>query len=306
MLFRNNNVQMTDSGGGSSQKIKTEESKKTERQTLGKPNKQLEPLREETQSETPYEPKNQTVERPTFESLFSDMLTRFMPETVAYQPLDAETIRAMLIDWLRPAYDQAIANRRALTERNNAELDADAWARGMGASTYVTDVKGRALDDEARDVGTLESNYASTLAAHLFDAMKSQQTQALAVDKFNAEQRNRAKERAYSAATALYQAYTNEASSGGTGGASTERRTNTGGASTEQRTSANAAQSGETPLAASVTVEETTDMLARMTPETRKQLYAGKGSYAKMYREIKESIGMNAFRNLMKAYPTKA
>lgn len=45
-----------------------------------------------------------------------------------------------------------------------AELDADAASRGMGASTYVTSVKGREMANTERDVALLESNYAASLS----------------------------------------------------------------------------------------------------------------------------------------------
>ena len=151
---------------------------------------------------------------PSFESLFQEMLAHYMPETVAFTPLSEEVLSETIRNWLRPAYEQAIQNRREQTERINAELDADAWSRGMGQSTYLSDVKERQLEHESRDVDTLESNYASALAQQLYDAMKAQQSEQLEVDRFNAEQINRAREKAAAAAQSLYQAYLSGASHG--------------------------------------------------------------------------------------------
>ena len=233
---------------------------------------------------------------PTLEELFSEMLTRYIPETVSFTPMDEETIRAMLIGWLRPAYEQAIASRREQTARYNAELDADAWARGMGTSTYVTDVKERALTDEARDVSNLEGDYAATLASRLFSAMQEQQEQQLKVDEFNAEQINRAREQAADAAAALYQTYVRASRSSG-GGKST---------STAAKTTGTAAKTGQKePEQTKVGLDVATNLIARLSPEKRAELYAGKGAYAQIYREILDGIGMAAFRKLMQQYPAK-
>ena len=192
MFGRNINVGMTDSGGGTVRPpADTDKPKKTEQTLFKKTQKKLEEPAtvEAPQSVAPTSPTTptQTTEQPTLESLFSEMLARYMPETVSYTPLDQDAIREMLIEWLRPAYEQAIQSRREQTKRSNAELDADAWARGMGTSTYVTDVKDRAYQNEARDVDALEGNYAATLAGQLYDAMQKQQEQALQVEQFNAE-----------------------------------------------------------------------------------------------------------------------
>ena len=94
---------------------------------------------------------------PSFESLFQEMLKYYLPETVEFTPLDESVLSDTIKNWLRPAYEQAIAARRDQTERINAELDADAWSRGMGQSTYLSDVKERQYRGESRDVSALES-----------------------------------------------------------------------------------------------------------------------------------------------------
>ena len=304
MFGRNINVGMTDSGGGTVRPpADTDKPKKTEQTLFKKTQKKLEEPAtvEEPQSVAPTSPTTptQTTEQPTLESLFSEMLARYMPETVSYTPLDQDAIREMLIEWLRPAYEQAIQSRREQTKRSNAELDADAWARGMGTSTYVTDVKDRAFQNEARDVDALEGNYAATLAGQLYDAMQKQQEQALQVEQFNAEQWNRARERAMTAATALYQTYMSN-SSGGTRSTATKRTA----AEQPKETGSSKQTTDTTESTPTIGIREITNLIASMTPETRKALYAGTGDYAKMYREIVDSIGMNAFRRLMKAYPT--
>ena len=74
---------------------------------------------------------------------------------------------------IRPSYDQAIAQRQQQTGQANAMIDTDAASRGMGTSTWVTDAKNRQRNNEANDIATLNSNYASTL----YDALLNQISQ---------------------------------------------------------------------------------------------------------------------------------
>lgn len=85
----------------------------------------------------------------------------------------SERIRDNLAEILRPAVDNAIKNRKEAAELNKAEIDADAAARGMESSTYVTAVKSlenESLDD---DIMSYEANYNSTLSSNLQSALMS-------------------------------------------------------------------------------------------------------------------------------------
>ncbi|MBQ6077049.1 MAG: hypothetical protein IKD54_02300 [Clostridia bacterium] len=232
---------------------------------------------------------------PSFESIFSEMLKTYLPETVSFTPLDEDVLRDTISNWLRPAYEQAIRSRQERTERQNAELDADALARGMGTSTYVTDVKDRAFRSEAQDVDDLESDYASTLAGQLYDAMRAQQEQKIDVDKFNAEQINRAREKAAAAAQALYSAY--HRSGGGRAGAQSE-------AQDGRYPLIDAMMSGAQPAESTdVDYRTAANLLSRLSPEQRRQFYAGEGAYAQSYAQIRSSLGRAAFEQLMAQFP---
>ena len=154
---------------------------------------------------------NDTASNASDEDILSDyinqMYTRFAPQEVAYDTRDEAEIRSSVAAWLRPSYDQAIANRQEQTRANKANLDADAIARGMGASTYVTDVKNRQQNAEARDIATLESSYGSTLAERVVEGVETETQRALEVEQFNVEQRQRAYEMAYEAALVLFRMY---------------------------------------------------------------------------------------------------
>lgn len=238
---------------------------------------------------------------PSFESLFQAMLTKYMPETVAFTPLSEEVLSETIRNWLRPAYEQAIQSRRDQTQQINADLDADAWSRGMGQSTYLTDVKERQYRGEAQDVDTLESNYAAELAGHLYDAIKEQQQMQIDVDRFNAEQINHAREQAMSAAQTLYSAYL----SGSAGSRTTHRRADT--TKTEpsgQEESFLNLLLGAQPNVPKTSYNSVVNALARMTPAERTRLYnRSDPGYLKLRSEILYSLGPEKFAELMRKFP---
>ena len=65
--------------------------------------------------------------------------------------------------------DSAIGNRREHGETTLAELDADAYSRGMGGSTYLSGMKRREYDAVAADIAMLEANYNAQLAKYLYE-----------------------------------------------------------------------------------------------------------------------------------------
>ena len=89
---------------------------------------------------------------------------------------DKDEIRSYVESYLRTAYDQAIENRRKQTEADRAMIDLDAYSRGMGGSTWVTDAKQRLQDAEADDIAKMEANY----QAGLNEAVLNQYNQAVA------------------------------------------------------------------------------------------------------------------------------
>ncbi len=81
-----------------------------------------------------------------------------------------EELYSQLEQFLRPAVDSAIDNRREHGETTLAELDADAYSRGMGGSTYLSGMKRREYDAVAADIAMLEANYNAQLAKYLYEA----------------------------------------------------------------------------------------------------------------------------------------
>ncbi|MBR0135288.1 MAG: hypothetical protein IJM18_03730 [Clostridia bacterium] len=77
--------------------------------------------------------------------------------------------------FLRPAIDAAIAARNRRGRTNMAELDADAYARGMGGSSYLTSMKAREQDDIDSDINELEGKYGASMAEYLYKALTAMQ-----------------------------------------------------------------------------------------------------------------------------------
>ena len=147
--------------------------------------------------------------------LISEMYERFAPQEIDYNAKSEDEIRSSISAWLRPSYEQAITTRKEQTLTNKANLDADAIARGMGASTYVTDVKNRQQNAESSDIATMESDYGATLAKYVSEGVETENDRLLEVQKFNAEQRQSAYELAFSAAMELFPYYRKKSSGGG-------------------------------------------------------------------------------------------
>ena len=240
---------------------------------------------------------------PTFEQYLAQMNAYYAPETIDYTPLSRDVLTELIADSLRPVYDKAIASRQERTQAYNANLDADAWARGMGSSSYLSDIKSRSYRDEARDIGSLESSYGETLAQRLFSALEKQAEQKLEVDMFNAGQINPARSRAFDAATKLYAA---SRSSSGSGSKKTTVSANQPSVSmrTELRSSLTDAPVYDTIAVSAPEVVQ--QVIARMTPSERADLYAANTpSTARMMNEMVKSVGSRKMKELMFDYPAQ-
>ena len=171
-----------------------------------------------------------------FETIYEKTKRDYAPQLVTYTPLDEQTLAERIGAVLRPLYDRAIAAIFRGNQRRDAELDADAISRGMGSSTFVTDVKRRQDNAAADDARELESEYGAELADQLYKAMEGERSRQFEAEKFNAQQRSESLEQAFSAAKTLYDAYleakaAEEAKRSRGGGAAKQEKTD--GASTK-------------------------------------------------------------------------
>ena len=211
-------------------------------------------------------------------SYIDSMYARYRPEELEFSEKTQGELSADVAVWLRPGYEQAISNRTAQTQRFRAETDADAIARGMGSSTYVTDVKNRQRNAEASDIASLESDYGATLAKYVSQGLETQNDQKFKTASYNAEQRQNAFDMAYSAALQLFTYY--KKSGGGPG------RT--------MRTKA-------TPT----TQENCAEFLNQLTKDERAEVYAGSTEAGRKYRaEILASVGFSGYLQLQSRYPS--
>ena len=162
----------------------------------------------------------------TFETIYQKMREKFAPTPVTYTPVDEQTLAERISKVLRPMYDKAIAALFKGNQRSDAELDADAISRGMGSSTYVTDVKRRQDNATAEGARDLESDYGAKMADQLYKAMEGEREKQLEVDKFNAQQKSAADAQAFEAAKVMYEAYlaAKKRHGGGGGGSRQQQR----------------------------------------------------------------------------------
>lgn len=206
------------------------------------------------------------------------LYSAYKPEKLTYVQRSADELSKEISAWLRPTYDAAIAAREKATDTYRAELDADAIARGMGASTYVTDVKSRQLQQEAADVAALETDYAAQLAKQMSAALETEQQRAFETDLFNAEAANQAYQKAYSMALSMYQTYLANKNRGRSSPTTTQPR--------------------------ATTPENCELFLSNMTPEERKAVYYGETELDRAYRdELVASVGKDGLVDLYRKYP---
>lgn len=107
--------------------------------------------------------------------------------SVSVQAPDYDSLVELFEAYLRPTYDRAIENRHQAAQTSMAELDADAYSRGMGASTFVSSMREREQDDMNSDIAMLETEYASALSEKLYEAMAAYSKLKLEADIYNAE-----------------------------------------------------------------------------------------------------------------------
>lgn len=164
-----------------------------------------------------------------FETIYEKAKKDYAPQLVTYTPLDEQTLAERISAVLRPLYDKAIAAIFRGNQRQDAELDADAISRGMGSSTFVTDVKRRQDNVTAEGARDLESDYGAKMADQLYKAMEGEREKQLEVEKFNAQQKSAADAQAFEAAKVMYEAYL----------AAKKRHSGGGGGSRQQQPSSN-------------------------------------------------------------------
>lgn len=156
----------------------------------------------------------------TFEGYYNSILSNLNGggNYVNYQMPSVDELSSRIEGYLRPAYDQAIAQRQQQTKQYSANLDVDAASRGMGRSSYVTDAKSKQQNAEAADIANLESNYGAALSEALLNQYNQHMNNKLNVDTLNAQLRAQYEQTAYERAADMYSLMNAQKKTGGKGG----------------------------------------------------------------------------------------
>ena len=138
------------------------------------------PTAETNGTEAPAESAQQEsgAETYDYESTISDFYNRLYQKLRAYGITNIPSFNelyGLFESFLRPAIDAAILERQRAGRANAAELDADAYARGMGGSSYLSSMKARENANVASDVMALEGKYSASMAEYLYKALETMQ-----------------------------------------------------------------------------------------------------------------------------------
>lgn len=150
----------------------------------------------------------------SFETFYERTKEQYAPVLMEYTSENMDSLRETIAAWLRPSYEQALRKQEQQAALYNGKLDADAWSRGMGSSTYVSDLKYRRQNELQQNRADLEASYGAALAEQLFKAWEKQLEYRMEAEKFNAQAQNEANQKALAAAGTLYQSYLNSLNRG--------------------------------------------------------------------------------------------
>lgn len=202
---------------------------------------------------------------------------------------------------LRPDTDAAIDARNQAAAANMAELDADAYSRGMGSSTFVTSMHGRELSMASGDIAQLEAQYASTLAAQLMNAMNEYNQMSLQAQMFNAQLDADAKSDAYSAAFNAYG--TGGGRFSGTGGVVFSPSGSLSGSSHGSSGSSHGSGSSGSSGSGSMSLASCTSYLNMLSPTDRANFFHSNDPYwAARRNEMISSLGAQEYAYLCSLY----
>ena len=150
----------------------------------------------------------------TMAAAFQDIYSKIprqtiTPAAISLDEKNRDTIAREIDASLRPYMDMAAAQRKQAAIQGRAELDADAYSRGMGSSTWLTDKKSRESMAAQTDIANMKAQYAASIADSINKSMATYEANKLAVDQanvsnklaadqFNASQENDAYQKAYS------------------------------------------------------------------------------------------------------------
>ena len=125
-----------------------------------------------------------------FENIYKSIPRQTItPTAISLAEKNRATVAAEADASLRPYLDLSATQREQAAVQSRAELDADAYSRGMGSSTWLTDKKSRESQAAASDVAGIYSQYGAALSEGVSSQMQTYEANRLAVDQQNAANR---------------------------------------------------------------------------------------------------------------------
>lgn len=199
-----------------------------------------------------------------------------------------EEVSDMWSEILRPGVDAAIDRRNRDAKRDMAELDADAVARGMGSSTYVTSVKAREMEEAQDDISDMEAQYGAVLAERIYDTLSQYDQMKYDAQKNNAEATEEAIRTALSMASDWYSQYLSQQSA--------DKKQASGGSS-------GSSGSGKS---SSLSAADYAEYIRNLTPAQQRLLFTSDSEYWSSRRdEIYSVLGKTLYESLKKQYGVK-
>lgn len=153
-----------------------------------------------------------------YSDIYNQLADNMIAKTgeVKYDPQSISTLKSALQRVIRPNYDKQIQSLRESLAANQSAIDADAAARGIGPSSWVTDAKSKALSQQTRNLNNIESDYNATLYNALLNRQAEQDEMYQQAQLANQGMRANALGAALSPAMTLYNQ--SRAAAGGSGG----------------------------------------------------------------------------------------
>ncbi len=142
-----------------------------------------------------------------FNEYFNTIMASFAIPYVSVSTPSQSQIKSDAEAYLSPAKNNAIQDVMERAEENKAELEADANARGMGQSTFVSSMKQREGARADKNAMGIETSYLATLAKTISDNMQYYTRLKADADMTNAQMYAAAQNQAISLAGAWYSSY---------------------------------------------------------------------------------------------------
>jgi len=129
-----------------------------------------------------------------FQKYWETMVAANPVQKLSYTPVEVDEVTEdsaanKIQSWLNPYIDKSVKARQANTRANQADLAADAYSRGMGSSTWLSDQNSRQFAAEQGDISNLRANASMTLAQGIADELSSYRNRKLQADTTNAQNR---------------------------------------------------------------------------------------------------------------------